>query len=241
MRLILFIIFLIGIGLLLYSRTLPAYSDMAEKAKWDQASCAKIDEKDWPQFSEQYLAAVAKLRTHKYDLYDLGLGLLSFAVVSLLISVFAKIKTFQDVKQIRSRRRSDLFALLNLACLAVIPALFLYYDRTGSRGDYPWFADSVMIAIVGGAAGVLSLLPIFNLILAGFLFRSQHPAPLFRRFQKYGLFAILVEMYMFFLLLLVGWAFVVAIIKGDILGVPICITLLYVVLSLRAGKVNGTR
>jgi len=238
MRLIFFILMMAGFGLALYSTTIPAYTNLIEKEKWDSRASKKLGHSGSNKFRKRYYREVSKLRTNKYDFLDIGTGTALFAITLLLFSFFFKIKNSRDLFRIRSPKRWAVFLISNIVWLGFIPANFLFYTLNQSRGSYPWFADSIAIPIFNTAIVVIILLPILNIVIALFIYHSKLPAPLLARFPKYTFFPILLELIFGFFLIILLLGLFELIISGDIIGTPICIIFIYLLLSLRAGKIK---
>ncbi len=229
---------LIGFGLALYSTTMPAYTNLAEKEEWDSAASKHMSDSRFDKFKNEYYIEVSKLCTKKNDIMDIGTGITLFAVTFLLFSLLFKISHSRDLFVVRSPRRWVIFLVSNIAWLGFIPSNFLYYILKQQRGDYPWFADTIAIPIFSSAIIIIVLLPILNLIIAAFAYHSRHPAPLFSRFPKYTFSAVFIEIFFGFFLIIITLGLFEMVMSGDIIGTPICMILFYVFMSLRAGKVK---
>ncbi len=86
---------IIGLGLFIYSLTLPYYKDQAFKDKLDSEATEKFEGQDSRKFKDYYYNTVDQLRTGKTTFMDLGLGLTVFAGIILWFLRFYQIKTTQ--------------------------------------------------------------------------------------------------------------------------------------------------
>ena len=235
------ILALIGVGLVLYSTTLPAYTNETEKRRWDRAASDHFDKPDRNKFQDQYYSAISQLTTKKNYIMDAGIGTISLAGTLLFLSFLWKIRQLKDIFKIQSPKRSVIFKIADSALLATIPSNIVYYVRTQTRGDYPSFADSIAIPIFIGAIAVIAFLPLLNLVIAGFTHRSTHAARLFTMFPSYTFASILTELFFGLVFLITVLILLGMILSGDMTGIPICMALLYVFMSLRAGKIQMNR
>ena len=151
---------LAGIGLSHWATSLPAYTNPEEKLRWDREAGDHISTLDWEKFKEKYFDAVGNLKTRRNEWMDLGMGIASLSVTGLLFSLFFRIRRLRDFSGLRSpRRKWVFFAAANIALCALLPSTILRVGISADRGDYPWFADSLAIPILGCIFAIIFLLP----------------------------------------------------------------------------------
>ena len=176
---------------------------------------------------------------------DIGSGIISFSFGCLCFLFFLNVKTLQDLKSVKTKNKTVLWMLANGMALLMITATGWYYLFRAMRGDYLPSADSIGIPIAIQSHTVLLFLLPLNVFVLLSLMRSSLPAPMFqpkpclKGKNKLELwfwdivFGVLLALAVVVLILLV--------IDGDHIMIVLMMGFIYLLLSLRAGKVNYQR
>lgn len=178
------------------------------------------------------------ITTYKIIVMDLGNGVITFSLFSLLFLFLFKIRTWRDFLSVKAGQRTFLFVLSNIVWFLMIPGTYFYYFYRGSRGDYTLFTDSVSIPIIQQTFFYLLLFIPLNLFLLFTLIKSKLPAKLFFRPGKYKKMSILWELFFVCSLLINLICLILFIIDGDHVSIMVSMFFAYILLSLRAGKLN---
>lgn len=187
---------------------------------------------------DTYYTNLAKITTNKIIIRDLGDGIITFSLFSLLFLFVSKIKTWKDFFSVNAGRKTFLFVVSNIVWLLMIPGTYFYYFYRGVRGDYPPFADSIGIPIMAQIFFYSLLFIPLNLFLLLTLIKSNLPAKLFLRPSKYKKVSILWEIFFVCFLLINLICLILFIIDGDHISIMVSMFFVYALLSLRAGKLN---
>ncbi len=229
-QLITFLIFSIGLGFLCYSLTMKYYKD--QKAADDLlANSFNINKED-------YYKKETELRTNKTTFMDLGAGISIASGTIFLFLLLTKTRTFSDFKNLKTFNRLAIFLSSNIVWLLLIPDTFLYYTFRGQRGDYPPFADSIGIGIYMQVPLFLFLLIPLNIFIFLTTFKTDLPTKLFMKAENYDRPVILWEIFFSFWLLINFFCFIVFVIDGDHISILVNLFFTFVLLNLRAGKIN---
>lgn len=165
------------------SLRMPAYTDPSVKNEWDRKAADHINDPDFQSFKREYFNAVQAVRTHRNDWMDFGLSTASASLSLFFLCQFLSIRTWRDVAVVSSPNTVERLRHLAAAFwLLQIPAGLVHPILGYSRGDYPWFADSVFIPIAGQALVAIVGLPLVLGFVALVARRGQYPARLFSRF-----------------------------------------------------------
>jgi hypothetical protein len=186
----------------------------------------------------EYYKQEAELRTHKVIFMDLGVGISIASIVILGFLIFKRAKTFSDLIQIKSINKTTIFIISNILWLILIPGTYWYYLFRGGRGDYPPFADSIGIPIMTQIPLILALMIPLNLFIGLTMIKSNIPTKLFIKADFYKSRAIFWEIFFGFWLLINLFCFVLFVIDGDHISIPVNLFFTYVLLTLRAGQIN---
>lgn len=221
---------IIGVVIASYSFFLPRYVDV-EKKESLESDCF-----DGKITKDVYYAEVAKLTTPKNKLMDLGSGLAVFSAMILAFLFASKTATWSDFMKLSTKKKPFYYIASNIALLLLIPGSFWYYSYRGARGDYPMFADSIGIPIYSEVLIVFIMLIPMNLFLLLALMRSQFPAQLLYWPKRHQTRGVVWEV-VFGLCLLLNLVFLVeSVLGGDHVSIVVNICFVYIILSLRAGK-----
>lgn len=229
-RTITLFIFMIGVGLLLYSFAIPYYKDqkVVEALSYDSYDMDK----------DEYYMQGSRLRTGNIMFMDLGTGVLLVSVVSFLFLWRSKIKVFFDFMSLKTMNRFMVFISSNIALLFIIPGTFWYYTFRGMRGDYPPFADSIGISIYSQTSFILfSFIPL-NILLLLTTIRTNLPTNIFVKADDCNKSVVFWEL-LFGLGILVNSLFLVSfVVDGDHISILVSLFFCYILLSLRAGQIS---
>ena len=230
-RTITLIIFIIGVGLLSYSFTIPYYKDQ-------EAANVLLDDYYDNMDRKEYYIQESELRTNKIVYMDLGAGLLLVSIASFLFLWRGRFEEFSDFKSLKTMNRFMVFISSNIALLFIIPGTFWYYTFRGMRGDYPPFADSIGISIYSQTSFILfSFIPL-NILLLLTTIRTNLPTNIFVKADDCNKSVVFWEL-LFGLGILVNSLFLVSfVVDGDHISILVSLFFCYILLSLRAGQIS---
>lgn len=229
-RIIIIIGLIFGLGLFIYSLTINYYFDPKAADK------LIINSYDIPH--SDYYKKESELRTNKATLMDLGSGISIASIVIIVFFVLKKVKTLSDLTKIQSINKIGILISSNIVWLLLIPGTHWYYFFRGGRGDYPPFADSIGIPIFTQTTLILYLLVPLNLFIGITLIKSNIPTRIFIKADNYNIRIILWEIFFDFWLLISLFCFVILVVDGDHISIPINLFLIYILLTLRAGQIG---
>lgn len=176
---------------------------------------------------------------------DIGSGIISFSFGCLCFLFFLNVKTLQDLKSVKTKNKTVLWMLANGMALLMIPATGWYYLFRAMRGDYLPSADSIGIPIAIQSHTVLLFLLPLNVFVLLSLMRSSLPAPMFQPKPclkgKNKLELWFWDIVIGVLLALAVVVLILLVIDGDHIMIVLMMGFIYLLLSLRAGKVNYQR
>jgi hypothetical protein len=229
-RAITIVTMIIGIGLLIYSLTMPYYTD-SKKADELLTGVNSLDKKE-------YYKKEAELRTNKVKLMDFGAGLAIASGTVLLFLLSFKIKEISDFNKVKTMNKIMVFISSNLIWLLLIPGTYWYYTFRGGRGDYPPFADSIGIPLMTEIPFYFMLMIPLNLFLILTTYKAKLPTLLFIFADKKETSVILTEIFFGFWLFLNLFFMLTFIYDGDHFSVFVNIFFTYILLTLRAGQIS---
>jgi hypothetical protein len=219
-----------GLGLLIYSLTLPYYSDQ-QKADELMTDAYSLDK-------DEYYEKEAEFRTSKVKLMDFGAGLAIASGTIFLFLLIFKVKETSDLKKVKTMNTMMVFISSNLIWLLLIPGTYWYYTFRAGRGDYPPFADSVGIPLMTEIPFYFMLMIPLNLFLIVTTYNAKLPTTLFTFSDKNETPIVLTEL-LFGLLLFLNLFFMLTLIyDGDHVFVFVNIFFTYILLTLRAGQIS---
>jgi hypothetical protein len=224
------LIFVLGVGLFAYSWTLPYYND--------QAAADALHSQSYDIPRHEYFEKEAELRTSKPRLMDIGAGLAITVATLLLFLGLSRVKSYSDLRELKTPCIRCIYVLSNLAWLLLLPAISYYFKFRGKRGDYPPFADSIVIPIVVLSIAVVALIIPLNLLILLTTIKSDLPAKLLSKFSRHSTASILWGVFWGCLLLVSIAGFADAVANGNHIAIPVSMYFIYLVLCLRAGKVS---
>lgn len=237
-RIICYILLLIGLAFYGYSTRLDYYTDTKAKEKLDGETSSYlglVTDKEW---KNHYYTEVDKLKTNKLFYEDFGSGLAISSATVLLFLLWKRIKSFSDFKSIHSLTRKQIFIFSNLVWLIMFPATYWYYMYRGERGDYPWFADTVIIPIMSQTMVYFFAIIPLNLFIWLSTMNSNFPTIIFIRPTSYERREILKELFWSFWLLVNLFFTYSFVLEGDHFSIPVNLFFTFVLLNLRAGQIN---
>ena len=171
---------------------------------------------------------------------DIGMGVCALSVGLFLGLLFFRYKKWKRLDEIKAGSVLALFIMANLADILLAIATVIYYSYRGYRGDYPPDADSIGIPIAMQSSGILFFLLPMNVFLIVSTLRSSTclPGPMFQKTIKNTASLVGWKIVLHALILLVLVFLVLIVVDGDTLSTWSMQMFLYVLLSVRAGKVN---
>ena len=229
-RLITILTFIIGVGFLLYSITLPYYNDR-EAADNLLNNAYSIDK-------QEYYKKEAEIRTNKTTFMDLGAGIAIASLTILIFLILTKSNNFSDLITFMTPSKLWIFISANLVWLLLLPGTFWYYTFRGGRGDYPPFADSIGIPLMTQIPFLLFMLVPLNLFILLTTIKTNLPTRLFSKVENYSKPTILWELFFGFWLLVNLLCFVLFVVDGDHFSIPVNLFFTYLLLNLRAGQIS---
>ena len=142
------------------------------------------------------------------------------------------------MKSVKTKNKTVLWMLANGMALLMIPATGWYYLFRAMRGDYLPSADSIGIPIAIQSHTVLLFLLPLNVFVLLSLMRSSLPAPMF---QPKPCLKGKNKLELWFWDIVFGVVLILLVIDGDHIMIVLMMGFIYLLLSLRAGKVNYQR
>lgn len=222
----------LGFLLFAYSLFLPEYTDperasALRTADWTAAA-------DLDAFTQDWFRQMDEVRTAKWDIQDLGVGLFSLSLSLLLSARVFCVEASTQLRNINTPRTMRGFLIPGaVAWLGTTISYVYMLFRDFNRGYYPTWADSPSIPLAAAPAPLL-LLPIPLVIGWLILRKAQLPLNIWiwnpGRPERCWLWMLIFGAVCLLLtLLLVG-----AVLDGDFILVPITLIGLYLCLSARA-------
>lgn len=171
---------------------------------------------------------------------DVGMGVCALGIGLLLSLIICWGRRWKRLKEIGAGSVQTVFVMANLADIVLLVGTFLYYSYRGMRGDYPPDADSIGIPILGQSSVILFFLLPMNifLIISTAKKNTRLPGLMFQKTVKNTAALVAWKIVLYALMLLTLACLVLSVIDGDMLSVLAMLMFLYVLLSVRAGKVN---
>ncbi len=230
------VIILAATALFLYALKMPSYTNLAaKKALDDKTQLYQIRDQN---FHENYYRKINELKTCRNTYMDWGSGIAIASSTLLAILLYKKPKTFESLKLIKTPSKRWIFALSNVFWLLTIPGTMWYYTFRAERGDYPWFADSIAIPIFYQIIATSISLIFVNLFIWATSYNGIFPSALLLLISLKDKKMIAWDVFWAFWLLVSLWLLANSIIDGDHIAIPINLFFTYILLSLRAGKIN---
>ncbi len=224
------LIWLFWLGCVLYSLTLPYYTD----PKAVSNSITEINPN-----KDLYYKMVEQYKTNKLDLMDFGSWLAIASVTILLFMIVMQIKNISDWKKLNTCSKKIVFVIANIAGLMMIPGTIWYYWFRLIRWDYPPFADTIIIPVLNEIPIYLIFLIPMNIFMIIATMRAHLPT-LFFISNSLNTIKIWILKIIFGIILLINLlSLFTAIIDGDHFQVPFNLAFAYVILVLRAGNINS--
>ena len=172
---------------------------------------------------------------------DLGAGIAIASATFFLFLLLTKSKNFSDLKRVKTFDKKTIFISSNLAWLLLLPGTYWYYWFRLGRGDYPPFADGIAIALFSLIPITLFLFIPLNIFLWLTTKNTNLPTQLLIKAENYNKSALFWEIFFGFWLLISILCFFAFVIDGNHFAVPISLFFVYILLSLRAGKISKYR
>lgn len=224
---------LVGIAMGWYSTTLPEYQNSLSASELQRKSEELTGSTDPAVFSGKYHELESTNRTAKKDFFDAGTGLVSLAISLALLWAVLGVRKSADFRSLCTPKWPVLLGVANAVWVGIIPASEWYYTFRAQRGDYPWWADSIAIALVGVHALAIVGFGCINLLAGLFIAFGRFGGPLFPAAQGNARrWLVEIAPGSFVALSAVCLAWLVA--DGDFFAVPIAVYFVYFWLCLRA-------
>lgn len=224
--------------LVVWAWYMPPFSDPAAKTQWDDRAAEALSNRDTVTL-EQCDEAVTDLRTSRNRLMDTGLCVGSMSLTLLMGSLLLGIRQWTDLATIRSLGQSWWIPTLALVFwLALLPAGVVAFWFRLERGDYPPWADTIIIPICGLAFLVIVGLPFVSLLFAMLNKAGHHPARLWALWPRINAKSIFIESVFAFLLVFDLFVLVGVVWEGYFSLVPSAAVFLYLIFSARAGLIR---
>ena len=171
-------------------------------------------------------------------LLDFGNGLVSFSLTMLLFMFATKVVEWRDFLSVKALEMGWLVLISFLSSALFFPSSFLYYSMRSLRGDYPPNHDTLAIPLASSFVFGLILTFVVTLLV---LLASQNcilPSSLGIGFKEKPNRHRIGNIAFWTLILLLILILVSYIIDGSQTDIPRVIAYLYVMFSIRAGKVT---
>lgn len=228
-------ILVIGLAILLFSFKIPKYIATNEYKKLNEEFFNETISR------EKYLNEFEEKNKVRNSITDIGNGLITFSFCVLVFLSIQKINHWDDFLKLKAKKRVFLFCISNFMLILLIPGTYIYYLYRGWRGDYPPVADSIGVPIYYNTLFYLHCIIPLNLFLLLALSKSNLQTYLYIKTAKYNWIVVVWEcVFIIFILLLLIILFF-SIIDGDHATIIGCLSFIYIVVSLRAGKMNYYR
>ena len=232
-------IMLAGICLLAYALTQPYYNNEAYKQALDDKGMKLKSRQEMERYKVYYYQAINDIKTDKPKLMDIAFGIIVASVTVYGFIITNRINKQRHIKQITTLSKRNTFILANGMWLLLIPGAYWYYLFRSGRGDYPWFADDMSAPIGNKVTLLLYGWVLVNMLLIMALRNSKMPAHLFIEIQ-YAIRSLI--SCLLFLMLFLGANNIYLlrlIVDGDHIAIVVSLFFSYIMLSLRAGKINA--
>jgi hypothetical protein len=226
------LILFVGIVLLIYSLTMSKYTDQESYYQLCDGYMSNTISKEY--FYQQ----VENISTNKMFIMDIGNGLITFSLFCLILSYYFKIRKWYDCLRTKAMTKVQILLLANIAWMMMIPGTYIYYYFRVLREDYPSFADTINIPImIQTIFLVLCIMPI-NLFILLTVWKSNLSTRILV-FPKHCTFVTIAWEVVFSIILLLNiFCLILFIIDGDHISIIVSLCFLYILLSMRAGKIN---
>ncbi len=222
------LIVLIGASSIVAGCSLPKYSDPKAVEQLHQKNAA-----DFNDSPDNFYSAIAHYQTPHRVLIDVGSSTVSLGLTLCALLLIFKMRSPWDWRELRTPYSRGCFAyLVNAACICAVFAESFHLDMQLRRGDFPYWAEAILVPIFELAIATVVLLMILNYSIL--TTRYSFPSRLFdfppKKFAgDFWSISILLV-----LLALPIRDFIESMHSGFFLMVPIDLTLVYLVLSGRA-------
>jgi hypothetical protein len=234
-------IIVISAVVLMYSLSMPTYTNEVYKQALDDRGMKAMTSNEFQDFQGYYYKKLEDLKTNKPQIMDISFGLLIASVTLYCFTLSTKIRKYHNFRAVKTLKSGKLLLLSNFMWLMLIPGVYWHYLFRSGRGDYPWFVDDISIPLGSKLPPLLVGWVLMNIFVVFFSRQGRFPAHLFqeqpRGYEK-GLawdvfWGTLIGINTIFL----GWL----IKDGDHVSIIVDLYLSYLLLSLRAGKINALR
>jgi hypothetical protein len=185
-----------------------------------------------------YYTEIEKISTYKILFLNFGSGLIAFSLFWLLFLIVCRVSTWNDFKTVEAKGNKFLFVFSNVVLFLTIPWVFIrYFYRVNIIGDFPppYTTTHILFPI----SICMGLFPCINLLLVFSLLKSKLPTKLFIRYKGEMTKSIFRWERLFVVLLVIDIILLLLfIIDGQLIPIMVSMFFIYVLLSLRAGRLN---
>jgi hypothetical protein len=235
-----YIILLSGI-VLMYSVSMPTYTNEAYKQALDDRGMKAMRDNEFQGFQDYYYKKLEDLKTNRPQVMDISFGLLIASVTVYCFMLNSKIRKYHNLKAVKTLKSSSLLLLSNFMWLMLIPGVYWHYLFRSGRGDYPWFVDDISIPLGSKIPLILAGWLLMNVFVIYFSGQGRFPAHLFteqpRDYTHRRVWDIFWGTLIVINTLFLGWL----IKDGDHVSIIVDLYLTYLLLSLRAGKIHAVK
>jgi hypothetical protein len=174
-----------------------------------------------------------------WQLFDV-ISCLSIAFACLFVFFLVNgLNKFTDFLRINTTTKVNIVVGANFFWLLLIPATYWYYTFMVTRGDFLTVADAIIIPISLLSVGVLVMIVPLNLFLILTLSNSILPTRLLIIAKRYNFLLLFIELVFICLALINIVCFVMFVMAGHHLAIPVNLYFMYVLLTLRAGLITN--
>lgn len=234
-------IIVISLGVLLYSISMPTYTNEIYKQALDDRGMKAMTSHDFPNFKVYYYKKLEDLRTDKPQIMDISFGMLIASLTLYCFTLNNKVKRYHNFKAVKTLKKGSLILLSNFMWLLLIPGAYWHYLFRSGRGDYPWFVDDVSIPLESKLPLILIGWVLLNIFIIVFSHKSKFPAHLFNKQPRFYQQGRLWDLFWWVLIFLNTLFLGLLIWRGDHISIIVDLYLTYLLLSLRAGKIHAKR
>lgn len=230
-KVVFFFFLIVGIFMLFVSLRMPNHTETEEyemlNYKYSRGEISK----------DEYLTEFGILKGNRIKIMDIGSGLMVSSIFILCFLYVKRINGWCDLLKLKSMKKITVISLSNIILLMQIPGCFLYYSYRLSRGDYPCYADNIGIPIMSQTiVNLIGIIPL-NIFLILALINSDLNTPLFVKNNGYKKTVVWNVLFVIFVIFQ-SITFVASVIDGDCVFIISSLLFVYILLSLRAGKIN---
>ncbi|MDR0763577.1 MAG: hypothetical protein LBF01_03675 [Bacteroidales bacterium] len=216
--------------------------EIAKKTVNEKANKDKFQKltQDYSYNDSTYDIEIKKISTNKFFFLNFGSGLIVFSLFWFLSLIICRVSKWNDFKTIEAKGNKFLFVFSNIVWSLTILWTFIHYTFRATMGYYPpYIVDNIHIPILFQISVCVGFFPFINLFLIFSLLKSKLPTKLFIKYEHKRKKSVFLWEISFFLLLVIDVILLfLFIIDGRLIPIMVSMCFVYVLLSLRAGKLN---